>query len=183
MSSVRVRLGTPKQRKQGKRALLPLLYEQEGGSGFLVTVDANGNADGGHFFTKIDESNFYIDDIKYTANQGDLSVTGYNKNFFKGAAKIINKLVYQGRQLMVKGIAKKAFKECTMLTSITIPNSLKSIGNDVFYKCYSLTSVTIPNSVTYIDVGAFSYCSSLTDVYCLAESVPWTNPGVGVFDN
>ena len=121
MSSVRVRLGTPRQRKQGKRALLFCFTNK-----IVVTVDANGNADSGRVFTKIDENNFYIDDIKYTANQGDLSVTGYNKNFFKGAAKIINKLVYQGRQLMVKGIAKKAFKECTMLTSITIPNSVRA---------------------------------------------------------
>jgi len=47
----------------------------------VVTVDANGNADGEHWFEKIDETNFYIDDIKYTAQSGDLVVTGYNQAF------------------------------------------------------------------------------------------------------
>ena len=42
----------------------------------VVTVDANGNADGGHRFTKIDDNNFYIDNIKYTAVSGNLEVTG-----------------------------------------------------------------------------------------------------------
>jgi hypothetical protein len=43
-----------------------------------------------------------------------------------------------------------------------------------FRNCSNLTSVTIPNSVTSIDGSAFSDCSGLTDVYCLAEDVPET---------
>ena len=53
----------------------------------VVTVDANENADGEHWFEKIDETHFYIDDIKYTAQSGDLVVTGYNEAFFKGGSK------------------------------------------------------------------------------------------------
>ena len=140
----------------------------------VVTVDANGNADGGHLFTKIDENKFYIDDIKYTAESGALIVTGYDKAYFKGAANIISKLIYRGRTLEVVGIASNAFEKCGVLTSVTIPNSVTSIGNYAFNGCTSLTSVTIPNSVTSIGDDAFSYCQSLTDVYCYAENVPDT---------
>ena len=115
----------------------------------VVTVDANGNADGGHWFEKIDETNFYIDDIKYTAQKGDLVVTGYNQAFFKGAANIISVLKYHGRTMNVVGIADEAFKECEFLTSITIPNAVTSIGNNVFSGCGKLTSVTL-ESITIV---------------------------------
>ena len=130
----------------------------------VVTVDANGNADGGHLFTKIDDNKFYIDDIKYTAESGALIVTGYDKAYFKGAANIISKLIYNGRTLDVVGIASNAFEKCGVLTSVTIPNSVTSIGNQAFVSCTSLTSVTIPNSVTSIGYYAFRDCSSLTSI-------------------
>ena len=61
-------------------------------------------------------------------------------------------------------IAEYAFNDCSVLTSVTIPNSVTSIGEWAFYKCSSLTSVTIPNSVTSIGSWAFAGCSSLTSV-------------------
>ena len=57
-----------------------------------------------------------------------------------------------------------AFDSCSMLTSITIPDSVTSIGSDAFYNCSMLTSITIPDSVTSIGSDAFSGCSSLTGI-------------------
>ena len=42
------------------------------------------------------------------------------------------------------------FFEYTKLTSIYIPNTIKSIGMYAFYECRSLTSIIIPKSVTFI---------------------------------
>jgi len=43
-----------------------------------------------------------------------------------------------------KSIGSDAFRGCSGLTSITIPNSVTSVGRDAFYDCSSLTSITIP---------------------------------------
>ena len=64
----------------------------------------------------------------------------------------------------VTWIRFEAFKDCSGLTSVTIPNSVISIGEDAFRGCSGLTSVTIGNSVTNIGGGAFQDCSGLTSV-------------------
>ena len=47
--------------------------------------------------------------------------------------------------LPVTSIGKFAFRDCTKLTSITIPNSVTSIGEDAFERCIGLASVTFEN--------------------------------------
>ena len=64
----------------------------------------------------------------------------------------------------VTSIGNSAFRDCSSLTSVTIPNSVTSIGNSAFSGCNSLTSVTIPESVTSIGDYAFRGCSSLTSL-------------------
>lgn len=60
-------------------------------------------------------------------------------------------------------IEGEAFRGCTNLTSVNIPNSVTHIGTLAFYDT-SLTSVTIPPSVTYIASFTFCLCESLTSV-------------------
>ena len=130
----------------------------------VVKVDENGNAKGGHRFSAIDDSNFLIDGIKYTAKSGDIFVTGYDEAYFKGEAKIITALDYQGRRLEVKGIEKEAFRGCNALTAIYIPSSVTTIGGAAFFGCTGLTSITIPNGVTSIGDVAFYGCTGLTSI-------------------
>ena len=74
---------------------------------------------------------------------------------------------YYGSYSIADGIellSDGAFKNCTDMTSVTIPVSVTNIGRWTFETCSGLTSVMIPNSVTSIGEGAFSGCSGLTSV-------------------
>ena len=69
-------------------------------------------------------------------------------------------------------IGEKAFKDCSRLTSLTLPVGITSIGYDAFAYCSGLTSLTLPAGITSIGEFAFSYCSGLTSIYVYAEKVP-----------
>ena len=73
---------------------------------------------------------------------------------------------------VVTSIGDYAFRDCTSLTSVTIPDSVTSIGNYAFAYCSSLTSVTIGNGVTSIGERAFYNCTSLESVYCKPTTPP-----------
>ena len=78
----------------------------------------------------------------------------------------------------VKSIGESAFKGCSSLTSIEIPAGVKSIGESAFEGCSSLTSIEIPNSVTSIGNYAFYNCSTLANV-TIPESL--VNMGISAF--
>ena len=79
----------------------------------------------------------------------------------------------------VTSIGGSAFRYCTSLTSVTIPDSVTSIGGWAFTDCASLTSVTIPDGVTSIGEYTFSWCTSLTSA-TIPDSV--TSIGGRAFD-
>ena len=58
-----------------------------------------------------------------------------------------------------------AFNGCSSLTSVTLPENLKSIGKYAFRGCSALTEVRIPSMVTSIEDEAFDDCSNLKDVW------------------
>lgn len=102
----------------------------------------------------------------------------YESNEYSGSVTIPESVTYNGNAYRVSGIGTYAFRDCTGLTSIEIPNSVTSIGNQAFRNSSLLTSVTIPNSVANIGNQTFYGCSNLTSVE-IPNSV--TSIGVAVF--
>ena len=62
----------------------------------------------------------------------------------------------------VKTISGSAFKWCSNLTSVKLPDSLVTIPNQVFNQCFKLANVTIPSSVKTIEYDAFKACEKLS---------------------
>ena len=128
-----------------------------------------------------------IDGIKYRLDEDELTAEVRQMMGYKGDIIIPETVVFNEATYRVTSIGYEAFKGCSSLTSITIPNSVKSIGEaafkgctflksipipdgvtrigrQAFFQCRSLKSITIPASVKSIGNGAFSYCSSLTSI-------------------
>lgn len=65
----------------------------------------------------------------------------------------------------VTSIDDNAFGFCSQLTNISIPNSVTSIGFSAFAHCTSLKSITLPSSLNSISEALFSGCSQLTTIH------------------
>ena len=96
-------------------------------------------------------------------------------NEYQGNVAIPEEVTYMNRTRKVTSIGSNVFRQCSRLTSVTIPNSVTSIGGCAFYYCYGLTSVIIPNSVTSIGDSAFADCNNLTSV-----TIPNSVTSIGV---
>lgn len=58
-------------------------------------------------------------------------------------------------------IGTSAFENCTALTTLNLPNSVKSISSYCFRGCSSLPSFVCPNGVSMLLIGIFTNCTSL----------------------
>ena len=109
----------------------------------------------------------YSEGLAYSSNgDGTCSVSGIGTCT---DTQIVIADTYNG--VPVAGIRKDAFKNNTSITSVVIPDSVKSIGVSAFYGCTSLESITIGNSITSISDYAFYDCTGLREVYFNARRV------------
>lgn len=134
-----------------------------------------------------DAANEQLFDFKFTPDNTAVIVTRYNGT----AADVTIPSRYKGKPVTmidhaaffnsvvtsvtipdsVTSIGDNAFGFCSQLTNISIPNSVTSIGFSAFAHCTSLKSITLPSSLSSISEALFSGCSQLTTIH-IPDSVP-----------
>ena len=73
-------------------------------------------------------------------------------------------VTYEGNVYHVTRIGHHAFDQCENLTSVDIPNSIKSIGIRAFSWCSALTSIVLKGGLENIESYAFEYCLGLENI-------------------
>lgn len=112
---------------------------------------------------KIIESEFEVDGISYKRSvDNSVSVVAGDEKY-TGKIVIPSQVTYEGETYNVTSVSSTAFRDCSDLTCVYLPEGLKSMGSMMFSGCTSLTCLNIPNSVTYIETE-FTYGSNLDKV-------------------
>ena len=111
---------------------------------------------------------FYVGGIGYKSISGaDVEVTRLNSlttpDEYTGDVVIPSTVTYQGYTYNVVSIGERAFKGCTRINSVTMPESVTKIGKNAFQET-SLQSITIGANVREICEEAFIYSVLLKTV-------------------
>ena len=124
--------------------------------------------------------NCFYNGIYFNLDWGDAVVMPLpDGEKYSGKISIPESVSYNGETRSVTAIGEGAFQDCTELTSVSIPSSVKTICDDAFRGCVSLPSIDIPNSVTKIWYRVFRDCTGLTSIH-IPQSV--TEIGNGAFE-
>ena len=108
-----------------------------------------------------------IDGFRYLLESGTKTATLVPKTDGKYSGDIIIPEKVKGNdgvEYIVTSLGASCFKDCSGLTSITIPSSVTSLGESCFYGCRGLKSITIPSSVTSLGRSCFANCTRLTSI-------------------
>lgn len=88
---------------------------------------------------------------------------GNPKTKYAGDVVIPDSVEYDGHKWAVVDINIMAFYDCGELTSVKLPDAVKTIGNKAFGNCTKLTSIALPSQLTTIGDYSF-YNSGLTSI-------------------
>lgn len=140
------------------------LYNQIPGC-FKVVASADTTIESFTIVYTCSQSSFPNNGIEYSFNSTNQS---YWVRSFSGVQNnVVIRQIYDNGvngEHPVDGINAEAFRDCSSITSISIPDSVEIIGDYAFYGCSSLESINIPELVTSINDSAFGFCSSLTSL-------------------
>lgn len=74
---------------------------------------------------------------------------------------IPSRVVVDNEFYSVIAIGNNAFEDCSILTKINIPSSVKTVGDEAFIYCAALEEIVVPSSVEIIGENAFAFCSGM----------------------
>ena len=130
---------------------------------FIIQDDMPNDSEG----NEVLEYDFEVDGIYYNyGTEPQTAVVTYKSipdRGYSGFVNIPEKVEYNGVEYAVTEINEYTFMDCTGLTKVNIPNSVKYIGRFAFENT-GLIEVVIPNSVVEIGPTAFEGCKELTSV-------------------
>lgn len=115
---------------------------------------------GGRKVTAIDEGAFEgctMTEVRFTPNT---TITQIGKGAFAQCTKLTTIELPD----TIRGLGADLFSGCYNLTKVTLPSGLAAIPDRIFRNCTSLSNLLLPSSIGSIGESAFAFCESLTDM-------------------
>ncbi len=97
---------------------------------------------------------------------------GYSLFAYEGDIEFTLPSTYDGKP--VTAIGAEAFRYCSRIKTVIIPEGVTVIGNSAFDYCEDLESITLPSTLTSIGDSAFWGCQKLESVY-IPDAASWCN--------
>lgn len=113
---------------------------------------------------------------EYTLN-GSEAWLGSGRNacisqYSEGEVEVPATILVNGVTYPVTGVSDVAFRLCTKITSVTLPENVTSVGYFAFNGCQSLTKVSLPSTMETIGSGAFIDLPNLKEFLVKATTPP-----------
>lgn len=100
--------------------------------------------------------------LRYSEKKNEVLVTGYQGS--PSSVIIADSITFVKTKYPVTTLKYQAFKDCSTLMYVELPDCLTEIQGSVFDGCTKLSSIVIPENDTIIGDGAFRGCSSLKHI-------------------
>ncbi len=111
---------------------------------------------------------FVLNNIYYNLNISAATATvthNGSTNCYSGNVEIPETFINtKNVEFTVIGIDDSAFKNCTNLSSVSLPNTIETIANNAFYGCTKISTLTLPRFLESIGEYAFNGCTKLTSI-------------------
>lgn len=95
--------------------------------------------------------------------EGECQLIASPSGYYSGEIDVPSAAVWEGHEYAVTGVDAYAFDNCTALTAVSLPVSVKSVGRNAFYRCGALESFS-GRGVEAVGSSAFSGCASLQNL-------------------
>ncbi len=128
-------------------------------------------------FKSISDYRIITDSIEYwldSSHDSEITVVKNDDYLYTGDIIIPDSITFMGKTFKVTSVWSSAFKNCTGLNSIILPNYVSQIGREAFQGCSGMTSVVIPQNLNSIGNSVFSGCRCLTSV-----EIPYSVTAIG----
>ena len=113
--------------------------------------------------------------------------SGYNScisQYSSGKVVVPASITVNSTTYPVTEVSTYAFRMCSHITEVVLPEGITRIGDFAFASCPSLQKVSLPSTTTTIGAGAFIDLSNLQDVLVYAVTPPvWEYNDVFCFHN
>ena len=114
-----------------------------------------------YLFKLIDNVYYTLDSDTKEAEVEKFTIPTDSKQLYVGNITIPEEVTFNQEHYKVTAIGPFAFEDCTQLTAITLPETIKTIGTAAFRNCSGLTSINLPSGLTTIEGSAFSNCTGI----------------------